>query len=315
MRRLQAQYAAEREAIAQRVRVAKGNLDRAQQDVRAAAAKNRIDQEILKLAVEEMQAWYDEAKRQLPLTAEREGEARAMAVGIAIGTWRGWAAALARTSLVAALAAERERWILWLPVALGCGIAGYFALANEPARWVAPVGIAASTLLALLLRRSQGAVLLAAALGAVFAGAALAQWRTAMVAASVLERRWGPDEVTGRVVAVEIRPEGRRVVLDRVALPGLAPAATPAQVRVRLAEANVALRPGDRIAVRAQLFPPPPPAAPGAYDFQFQAWFLQLGAVGTARGRSGSRSTPCASRPFSACWRRFRGRPARSRPR
>jgi len=149
-----------------------------------------------------------------------------MAVGIAIGTWRGWAAALARTSLVAALAAERERWILWLPVALGCGIAGYFALANEPARWVAPVGIAASTLLALLLRRSQGAVLLAAALGAVFAGAALAQWRTAMVAASVLERRWGPDEVTGRVVAIEIRPEGRRVVLDRVTLPGLAPAIT-----------------------------------------------------------------------------------------
>ena len=207
-----------------------------------------------------------------------------MAVGIAIGTWRGWAAALARTSLVAALAAERERWILWLPVALGCGIAGYFSLANEPARWVAPVGIAASMLLALVLRRSQGAVLLAAALGAVFGGAALAQWRTAMVAAPVLERRWGPDEVTGRVVAVEIRPEGRRIVLDRVTLPGLAPAATPAQVRVRLAEANVALRPGDRVAVRAQLFPPPPPAAPGAYDFQFQAWFLQLGAVGTARG-------------------------------
>lgn len=72
MRRLQAQYAAEREAIAQRVRVAKGNLDRAQQDVRAAATKNRIDQEILKLAVEEMQAWYDEAKRQIPLTIERQ---------------------------------------------------------------------------------------------------------------------------------------------------------------------------------------------------------------------------------------------------
>src|SRR5512144_2814575 len=112
-----------------------------------------------------------------------------MAVGIAIGTWRGWAAALARTSL-----------------------------------------------------------------GAALAGAALAQWRTAMVAAPVLERRWGPDEVTGRVVAVEIRPEGRRIVLDRVTLPGLAPAATPAQVRVRLADPNVAQRPGDRIAVRAQLF-------------------------------------------------------------
>jgi competence protein ComEC len=39
-------------------------------------------------------------------------------------------------------------------------------------------------------------------------------------------------------------------------------------VRVRLADGSVALRPGDRIALRAQLFPPPAPAAPGAYDFQ-----------------------------------------------
>ena len=166
-----------------------------------------------------------------------------MAVGIAIGTWRGWAAAIARTSLVAALAAERERWFLWLPVALGCGIAGYFSSASEPAAWVAPVGMAASVLLALAWRRSQAAVLLAVALGAVFCGVALAQWRTRAVAAPVLERRWGPGEVTGRIVAIEIRPEGRRIILDRVALPGLAPAATPAQVRVRLSDTSVELRP------------------------------------------------------------------------
>lgn len=43
----------------------------------------------------------------------------------------------AREGVVAALAAilvaERERWVLWLPVALGAGIAFYFGLAREPA--------------------------------------------------------------------------------------------------------------------------------------------------------------------------------------
>jgi HlyD family secretion protein len=72
MRRLKAQLDAETEAIEQRVRVARANLEKAQQDLRAAAVKNKIDQELLKLAVDEMQAWYDEARRQIPLTAERQ---------------------------------------------------------------------------------------------------------------------------------------------------------------------------------------------------------------------------------------------------
>jgi competence protein ComEC len=170
--------------------------------------------------------------------------------------------------LGAALLADHQRWVLWLPVALGVGIGGYFALTVEPPPFVAPLGMVASVLGAVILRRRQGGAMLALLLGAIFCGGALAQWRTRMVAAPVLERRWGPEELTGRVYAVEIRPDGRRVTIDQLSLPGLAPAATPEQVRVRLADGSVALRPGDRIALRAQLFPPPAPAAPGAYDFQ-----------------------------------------------
>lgn len=198
-------------------------------------------------------------------------------MGQRIGTFAG-------TALPAALAAEPDRWILWLPVALGAGIGTYFCLAAEPALWVAPLGVAASCALALGGRHSEVALMAAALIAAAFLGAAIAQWRTHAAAAPVLERRWGPTELTGRVVAVEIRPEGRRVILDRASLPGVQPDATPAQIRVRLADATTVLRPGDRIAIRAQLFPPPAPAAPGAYDFQFQAWFSRLGAVGTARG-------------------------------
>ena len=33
------------------------------------------------------------------------------------------------------LVSERERWPLWLPVAAGMGILGYFAISFEPALW------------------------------------------------------------------------------------------------------------------------------------------------------------------------------------
>jgi len=38
----------------------------------------------------------------------------------------------------ACLAAERGRWALWGPVALGIGIGVYFALPAEPPRWAGP---------------------------------------------------------------------------------------------------------------------------------------------------------------------------------
>ena len=41
---------------------------------------------------------------------------------------------------------------------------------------------------------------------------------------------------------------------------------------------------GDRVRVRAIMRPPPRPVAPGGYDFQRDAYFKQIGAVGFAIG-------------------------------
>jgi competence protein ComEC len=51
------------------------------------------------------------------------------------------------------IGAEQDRWPLWLPVALGVGAGGYFALSFEPslaAGWIALVLALAAALLALL---------------------------------------------------------------------------------------------------------------------------------------------------------------------
>ncbi len=192
------------------------------------------------------------------------------------------AAAMGR--LEAALAGERERWALWLPVCLGLGVALYFALAVEPPLWLGAAGVAAAAILGVAGRRRPVLLVAALGLGVVGGGFAVVQWRAAAVAAPILEKRLGPTSVSGRVVRVETFPESVRVTLERPRIGGLAQDRTPEKVRLRLRGRQPALNPGDWIRLRGVIAPPPPPAAPGAFDFQRQSFFRGLGGVGFAYG-------------------------------
>jgi hypothetical protein len=70
------------------------------------------------------------------------------------------------TGLVATLIAGRDRWILWLPMAMGCEVAFYFALPIEPPAWPGAVGVAGFVLLAILARRKLAPLLAALLLAA-----------------------------------------------------------------------------------------------------------------------------------------------------
>jgi HlyD family secretion protein len=70
--KLKADQAAQTEAARQAVRVAKAGVDSAEQDMLALDVKSRIDQEVLKLSLEEAKATYADALRELPLVADRE---------------------------------------------------------------------------------------------------------------------------------------------------------------------------------------------------------------------------------------------------
>ncbi|HEY1721896.1 MAG TPA: ComEC/Rec2 family competence protein [Magnetospirillaceae bacterium] len=181
------------------------------------------------------------------------------------------------------LQAERERWVLWLPVALGAGVAVYFNLPGEPARWIGPAILAVSAIAAIALRHRLPLLMAAIGLGAAALGFTVAVEHTQSVAASVLSRAITGADLDGRVLAIEPLEHGERVTLDRLSLllPDAGP--RPERVRVRLSDqAAAGLMPGERIHLRATLLPPPQPAAPGAYDFARQAWFLKIGAVGYA---------------------------------
>ncbi len=186
--------------------------------------------------------------------------------------------------LAARLAAERERWVLWLPVALGAGIGLYFALPVEPPRAVGPAALAAAVIATVLGRKVWHARIVAMALLAVSLGFAVAQWRTHDVAAPVLERTLNATSVEGRILRVEPGVRGPRVVLAVGNIAGLDGKPVPRLVRLRLHGDDGDIRPGDVVRVRARLSPPPSASYPGAYDFSRQAWFDGLGAVGFAFG-------------------------------
>lgn len=184
---------------------------------------------------------------------------------------------------------EQERWILWLPVGIGVGIAIYFALDKEPPAWVGPasalvVGISS---LGLLLAVGDGVLFVRAVIAAAMAstiGFAAAQIKTTMIEPRMLTKRVGPALVTGVVADVEAFPEGQRVTLVQPSITRLQEQAAPARVRIRLRGNQPTVRPGDRVRLPAILNPPPPPALPGGYDFQRQAFFDGIDAVGFSVG-------------------------------
>ncbi|MBX3593078.1 ComEC/Rec2 family competence protein [Sphingomonas sp.] len=185
------------------------------------------------------------------------------------------------------VAARLERWLeiergqlfLWAPVLLGTGVALWFAL-PDARRWSAAI-LAALALAIVAIAMGRGGragrcVTIGATLLAL--GCGLAWVRAERMEAPVLARAV-VTRIVGRVERVEPLP-ARDLVRVRIATdPDVK---LPSHVRVNLAIKDVpaGLTRGARIAVRARLMPPAPPAIPGAYDFERAAWFDRLGATG-----------------------------------
>jgi competence protein ComEC len=176
--------------------------------------------------------------------------------------------------------ANLERWVLWSPVGFGLGAAAYLEAPIEPGL---PL-LALATLICgaawVGIRRSTRRILVVAAALLTFtvAGALTAKIRSDRVAAPVIAGARAPRIVEGFVVDV-VSPGagGPRVLIAPVWISGLAPADTPRRIRVTV-DAETLPTPGDGVRLRAILGPPPPPAAPGSYDFARR--LVQCGGCG-----------------------------------
>ena len=188
------------------------------------------------------------------------------------------------------LASERDRWVLWVPVLVGSGVGFYFALDREPPSWLGAFALVLMAVLAMAAWRggARRPLLPVAALAAlaVAAGFAVAQAQALLLATPMLAGPVGPVTLEGEVAAAESFPDGQRLTLVQAAIAGGTAEPMPERVRLRLRGSQPLVRPGDRVRLRAMLMPPPPPAVPGGYDFQRQAYFDGLGAVGYSVGKA-----------------------------
>jgi len=176
--------------------------------------------------------------------------------------------------------AEQGRFGPWLPVCMAAGVVGYFALLAEPAPWIGAAAAGLCLLLCALGWRHAGArpaalALLAAALG--FLSAQTATWR----AAPPIDLPRKAVILTASVRAVDILPDGRRLVLDDVRLGEGEPLARRVRVRMKRGDSTEVVA-GDVVRIRALMRPPAPPAYPGGWDLQRDAFYNKLGGGGTA---------------------------------
>ncbi len=185
-----------------------------------------------------------------------------------------------------------RRMFLWLPVAAGAGVVCYMCGDREPSLWLLAPLTAAFAGFAFLARQNRIAFFLLCGVCAVLAGELSAAWRSARVAAPVIDRV-RIATVEGFVEEMDFRSVGARFILRVQSMEGLGPAATPYRVRLSTRRAPP-FEAGTYVKLKARLLPPSRASLPGGYDFAKDAWFASLGGVGNALGRIEVATPPAA---------------------
>lgn len=215
--------------------------------------------------------------------------------------------------------ASRAGFAPWVAVTLSLGISLWFALPFELSLWQWMALFTASLIPLVIAHRVMrladhgrigwhiadalrlgcvGVVLIAV-------GFSLMAIRSAYVAAPVMQwRYYGPIE--GQLIGIDRSARDRiRLTLDKIVLEDTSPDRTPARVRLSLmdeAADNIPLL-GQRVRLTGHLGPPPGPASPHSFDFRWNAWFSQLGAIGYSR-----LPVTVLSPPEGGKWRMHRAR-------
>jgi len=178
--------------------------------------------------------------------------------------------------------AERGRFSLLLPVAMGAAILAYFALPTEPPLWLGLTCVALS-LPAFIASSRHPYLHFAAALAlAASLGFARAEWRTsAEPPLSTIPS--GPIGISGTIARIDLLPGARRITLTDPSLDGAPPLGRAIRLHLRGTD-STPLTVGEGVSAYAMLFPPDRPAYPGGWDQGRQDFFAGLAASGFVLG-------------------------------
>lgn len=188
---------------------------------------------------------------------------------------------------------ERPQWILWLPVAMGCGIGFYFSLPFEP-ELLYPLLIFVPSFIfwVFFYKRLRSYPLPFLALSFIVwssLGFNLISLKTHLLATPFLEKNIGPIGVEGKIERIEYPPSSIRLILKDLKFDQDYPykaekkiSIFPKKIRLTLRPSQIQqpLQPGDSIRLKVKLHPLPWPALPGGYDFRRKSYYEEIGATG-----------------------------------
>jgi len=179
----------------------------------------------------------------------------------------------------------------WVPVAFGIGIITYFKLNSEPTFVYSAIAIFVFSLLATLYQNanitSSKQFFIKKTVIYIFIavlGFSQAQIRSQSQETVFLKSPIDRARITGRITSSEILQNGARLTLDKVDIQGLGRSQTPLMARIKIRTLKTNYQAGDWVSMTARLSPPSEPVVPGAFDFQFNAYFKNIGAYGFSYG-------------------------------
>jgi competence protein ComEC len=166
---------------------------------------------------------------------------------------------------------------------MGLGIILYFSVPREPSIWSIAVTIPAFAIWIWALRNDTLIVaFFCGALCLATIGYSASVVRASRLAFSPLSQEIPPAIIQGRVESRALLSGGSaRIVVNIQSING---ALTSLRARIRMRSSSEIAVPGHWVQLRAGLKPPPPPVAPGAFDFGRALWFQGVGAVGFSLG-------------------------------
>lgn len=175
---------------------------------------------------------------------------------------------------------ERGTFFLWLPVFFAIGITVYFSLPEEPNILIGLYVQGIFFVIFVTLWRITFLRLFLIAILLANAGYLCANYRAISVNSPKIENKRLVTEFSGRIERIEVKEHGKRYLIKPLVIQKLSAVHTPRFIRISSRIENQRIRVGDIIFTKAVLSAPPQPVYPGSYNFSFNAYFQQIGAIG-----------------------------------
>lgn len=178
--------------------------------------------------------------------------------------------------------AERERFVLWLPILFGLGIGIYFLLPQEPSYWFTIVFVELLLFFLYIFRFYPLRFMVTGSLLVIALGFSNIQIRS-MYQAKFVEKPSVQKEVTylkGQILKIDLSAKGKtRLLLTNVQdfdkeRKGL--------YRVTLSAKSTDLTEGKCVEMVATLMPPMAPVVPDGYQFNRKSFYEGISAIGYA---------------------------------